>query len=594
MSLGMTHHVRFLLRSSLQGLLALTVLVNSRAQDTSRQSTIARIEGKYTISSADVQQYLYDSHLIYKYRKNRAKAYQLAVDGKIVHQLKLIDFFALGLDKNAQLLQGIRREISEELVVRYYETQFYERYVNEDSMKSAYRELGKEVVYQQIVFAKSKSPSQKELKSLRSLARSVKDTIGKGADFAQVAKNYSQPGESSRPGDLMPPLTWKLSLLSNLNSTIFHLPADEVRIIESKESIFIVKVVAVRNTDVPPYENVKEDIRRALDQRYADQSLREFEETKKNLIDDKTLAWNTKALQQLQRWSSIPHFYESGFSDTLRNAISRGKNLVIVRYAKSRVDFSEYLRLLNDVLRWGTVSPITQDNIKKYILEAVRTDILVKRANALNLEKDIIHAQTKNPVLRNEILRLYDLHEIEARIPAATDKALKDFYEAHKDSLFYQLAKVNLYAVIDSSKKVVEEAKHRFEQNTPFEKLAPEIFVKTYVQARDGSFDTFLADEPPYLADVAFKLKLYETAGPIEYVDTARGRQYAFVKCVGIREAKQLSFQDVKPTISTAFTKYYRDEITRATEDRLRKKYTVTVYTDVLNRELTAVGINQQ
>ena len=588
---GLTHNVRFLLRSSLQGLLALTVLANGRAQDTSRQSIIARIDDKYTISFSDVQQYLSDSHLIYKYRKNRAKAYQLAVDGKIVNQLKLIDFFALGLDKNKELLQGIKREISEELVVRYYETQFYERYVNEDSMRSAYREVGKEVVYQQIVFAKPKSPSQKELELLRSRARSVLDTIGRGADFAQVAKNYSQSGESSRPGDLMPPLTWKLSLLSNVNSTIFHLPADEIRIIESKESIFIVKVVAVRNMDVPPYENVKEDIRRALDQRYSDQSLREFERTKKNLIDEKTLAWNTKALQQLERWSSIPHFYESGYSDTLRNAISRGKNLVIVRYARSRVDFSEYLRLLNDVLRWGNVSPITQDNIKKYILEAVRTDILVKKATALNLEKDIFHAQTKNPVLRNEILRLYDLHEIDARIPAATDKALKDFYETHKESLFYQLAKVNIYAVIDSNKKVVEEAKRRFEQHVPFEKLAPEIFVKTYVRGRDGTLDTFLEDEPPYLGELAFTLKLNETAGPVEYVDTAWGRRFAFVKCVGIREAKQLTYEDVKPTISKAFTKYYRDEITRTTEDRLKKKYTVTVYTDVLNRELAAVGI---
>ena len=587
----MTHSVRFLLRSSLPGLLALTVLMNSRAQDTSRQSIIGRIDDKYTISFSDVQQYLYDSHLIYKYRKNRAKAYQLAVDGKIVNQLKLIDFFALGLDKNAELLQGIKREISEELVVRYYETQFYEKYVNEDSMRSAYRELGKEVAYQQIVFAKPKSPTQKDLKSLRSRARSVMDTIRNGADFAEVAKAYPPPKGSSRPGEFMPPLTWKMSLLSNFNYTVFHLAEGVVHIIESKESISVVKVAAVRRTDVPPYENVKEEIRKALDQKYSDISLQEFERTKKNLIDEKTLTWNPKALQQLERWSGISHFYETGYSDTLRNAISRGRNLVIVRYAKGKVDFSEYLRLLNDVLLWGHVSPITQDNIKKYVLEALRTDMLVNKANALNLEKDILNAQTKNPVLRNEILRLYDLHEIEARIPAATDEVLKDFYAAHKDSLFYQLAKVNLYAVIDSSKKVVDAAKRKFEQNVPFEKLTPEIFVKTYIRGRDGSFDTFLADEPPYLADVAFKLKLYETAGPIEYVDSAKGRQYTLIKCIAIREEKQLSYKDVEKTIADVFKKYHREEIARATQDRLRRKYTVTVYTDVLDRELASMGI---
>ena len=78
--------------------------MNCSAQDTSQQNIIARIDGKYTISFADVQQYVYDSHLIYKYRTNKAKAYQKAVDEKIVNQLKLIDFFALGLNKNAQIL----------------------------------------------------------------------------------------------------------------------------------------------------------------------------------------------------------------------------------------------------------------------------------------------------------------------------------------------------------------------------------------------------------------------------------------------------------------------------------------------------------
>ncbi len=594
MSFRMTHSARFLLRSSLPGLLALTVLMNGRAQDTSRQSIIARIDGKYTISFADIEQYLYDSHLIYKYRKNKAKAYQKAVDEKIVNQLKLIDFFALGLDKNAELLQGSKREISEELAVRYYETQFYGKYVNEDSLRSAYREIGKEVVYQQIAFPKPKSPSQKDLTSLRLRARSVMDTLRNGADFAEVAKAYPPPKGSSRPGEFMPPLTWKMSLLSNFNYTVFHLATGVVHIIESKESISVVKVAAVRKTDVPPYENVKEEIRKALDQKYSDISLQEFERTKENLIDEKTLTWNPKALQQLERWSSIPHFYEAGYSDTLRKAISRGRNLVIVRYAKGKVDFSEYLRLLNDVLLWGNVSPITQDNIKKYVLEALRTDILVKKANALNLGKDIFNAQTKNPVLRNEILRLYDHHEIEARIPAATDQALKDFYEAHKDSLFYQLAKVNIYAVIDSSRKVVDAAKQKLEENVPFEKLAPEIFVKTYVRGRDGTLDTFLEDEPPYLGEAAFKLKLHEIAGPIEYVDSAKGRQYALVKCVAIREEKQLSYEEVGTTISAVFKKHYRDEITEATQDRLRKKYTVTVYTDVLNRELAAVGIKQR
>lgn len=590
----MTQRVHPVLCSSLQGLLALTVLMNSQAQDTSQQNIIATIDGKYAISFADIEQYVYDSHLIYKYRRDKAQAYRKAVDEKIVNQLKLIDFFAMGLDKDAELLRSTRREITEELVVRYYETQFYERYVNEDSLRSAYASMGKEVVYQQLVLAKPKHASPKDLASWKSRANRIADRIRNGADFAQVAKDSSLHDGSSRPGDFMPPLTWKMSLFNTLNDVIFHLAPHEVGTIESKESITIVKIAEVREKEVPPFEQVKEDIRRALGQRYGDFSLKEFERTKKNLIDETRLAWRSKALQQLARWSNIPHFYETGYADTLRHAISHGKNFLILTYPGGHVDFSEYLRLLDDILLWGRTTSITQDDVKKFILEAVRTDILAKRAKARNLEKDIFQAQTKNPVLRNEILRLYDRHEIEDRIPPATDTALRDFYQAHKDSLFYQLAKVNIYAVIDSNKKGVEAAKREFEQDVPFEKLAPEIFVKTYVRGRDGTLETYLENEPPYLAEASFKLKLNETAGPIAYVDSTQGSRYAFIKCVAVREAKQLSYKDVEKTITDDFRKYYREEITKATQNHLKKKYTVTVYTDVLNQILTSIGNRAQ
>ena len=122
----MTHTAGFVRRAALQGLLAGIFLLQCHAQEVPRQSIVARIDGKYAISFADVQQFVYDSHLIYKYRRDRAIAYQKAVDGKIVNQLKLIDFFALNLDENEELLRGINREINEELVIRYYEREFYE------------------------------------------------------------------------------------------------------------------------------------------------------------------------------------------------------------------------------------------------------------------------------------------------------------------------------------------------------------------------------------------------------------------------------------------------------------------------------------
>ena len=587
----MTHSVHRVRRSVLHGVLALTALLHCRAQETAPPDIIARIDSTYTISFADVQKYVYDSHLVYKYHKNKARAYTRAVDEEIVNQLKLIDFFAAHLNENAQLLRSIGPEINEELVIRYYETRFFARYVNEDSMRSAYAGMGKEVVYRQIVLAKPEHAAPGDLASLRARADSIREDLSSGTDVAEAARKYGLDGGSSAPGDSMTPLTWRLSLLSDRNRAIYHLAARAVRVLESRESIAIVKVVEVRNVDVPPYALAKDDIRKALEQRYTDVSLQQFERAKKDLVDERTLAWNPAALGQLTRWSRIPHFYDSAYADTLRDAIARRRNAVVLTHSRGRVDLAEYLRLLTEVLAWGKVDPVTEESVKKYILEAVRTDMLARRARALHLEKEIVQPGTKNAVVRNAIVRLYDRREIDDRIPRATGKALREFYREHGDSLFYVPAKVNIYAVIDSSREIVEDAKRRLDEQVPFEKLAPEIAVKTYVRGRDGTFDTYLEDEPPYLAQAAFALKLHETAGPIAYADSARGTRYALIKCMAIRDEKQPSYGEVKNTIADAYTKYWRAVIGEATVRRLKKKYAVAVYPEVLNRQLTAMGL---
>jgi hypothetical protein len=189
---------------------------------------------------------------------------------------------------------------------------------------------------------------------------------------------------------------------------------------------------------------------------------------------------------------------------------------------------------------------------------------------------------------------LYNHHEIEEHIPPATDQALRDFYRANKDSLYYQLAKVNVYAVVDTNKSVIDGMKEKLDQKVPFEKLAREVLVKTFIRRRDGTLATFLGEEPPFLAEAAFTLKLNEVAGPIEYVDPEKGKEYALIKCIGTQEEKQLSYEDVNKTIADEFANYHRERIALSVAEQLRRKYSVTIYRDVLKKHLLSMGINPQ
>ena len=578
----------------LQLFLALILFVNCHAQDTSQQNVVARIAGKYTISFPELRQYVADFQYYYKYRKNIAKVTDKALEDMIVNRMKIIDFFAMGLNEKRETFHGMMRVLNEELEIKYFMTQFYTKYVNEKSIQNAYKQMGKEVIYRQIVLAKPDNASPKTLHSLKDLAKIIKIKIDGGADFAGVTKQYSQDVNSRNRDGLMPPLNWKMSLSSGIEDTIFHLAVNETRIVESKQAIHVVKIDAIDTVHVPPYVTVKEEIRKALEEKYVHVTNNEFDKTKKNLVNERKLQWNAKAIQQLLRWSNIPNFYAAAYSDTLTYAISHGNNFLILKYSKEKLDLKEYLRLLNEVLTLGNYTVLKEDKLKLYILEAIRTDKIVNKTRGLDLEKDIFNPQTKNPYIENGIMRLYNSQVIEKQIPPATNEALTAFYKANRDSLFYQLAKVNIYALIDSSKSAIEEMKQRLDQKVPFEKLAREILVKTFIRKRDGMIGSYLSIEPPYLGEAAFKLRLFEISGPIEYKDTANVSQYALIKSIAIREEKQLTYDDVKKTIADECTNYHRKEITSRVEEQLKKKYIVEIYKDVLKQQLSSTGIKLQ
>ena len=120
------------------------------------------------------------------------------------------------------------------------------------------------------------------------------------------------------------------------------------------------------------------------------------------------------------------------------------------------------------------------------------------------------------------------------------------------------------------------------------------IFVKTFIRQRNGRISSYFSTEPPYLGKAAFELKLNEVAGPIEYTDSAGRIQYAVIKCMATRDEKQLTFEDARKTIVDDFKDYYRNKIAQSVAEKLRKKYTVTIYNDVVKQNLAATGVNPQ
>jgi hypothetical protein len=591
---SMTHKSLYARHLVFSLLFAIVVSPYCTAQDSLHQKTVASIAGDYSISFTDLQSFVFDFSIDKIYRKNLVEGYYKALEIMILNRSKVIDFFSRIVNEKKESFQSIRRTINEELVVKYYETQFYDRYINEQAIQKAYREFGREVVYQQIVLSKSKKSSNRRGESITLLAYQIKAQLDKGIDFEVIKKMYSNDIVASDSNNRTLEVNWGTSFLNALNYTIFLLPEGESRVLQGSQGIHIVQVTKIYNNDVPAFEKVKTEIHKTLKEVYSDLSLKQFDSTKKNLFDEKTVQWNRKGLKQLLQWFNTPNFFQKYYGDTLRKAISDGKNFVVLTYSKNKVDLKEFLRLIDDILIPGRYTSMKENDLKSFILEAVRTNIIVERASALNLEKEIVNSRTNNPIIRNDIVRLYNEKVIDTKIPPATPEALLQFYNQYRDSLFYQLAKINIYAIIDSNKDTVENLKRKLNQDIPFEKLRNVLSVKTFIMDREGHIKSYISTEKPFLGEAAFQLKLNEIAGPVNYYDTANIQHYALIKCIGRMEEKQLLFQDVKNTIQETYKNFYRELTYREANDILSKKYPVTIYRDVINQNLRSMGITPQ
>jgi len=551
------------------------------------KDVVAEIGPDSVIHFTELQKYV-DDYLYLRRYPEKSEAYRKALDIMVTDQLKRIDFFKRGLYGRSDLIQSISRPVSEEMIVGYFNREFLGKHTDDAHARRTYENMGKELVYRLIMLKKPRNASQGQIDALRNRAVEIRGEIEKGKDFGELARRYSQDDESAGEGGYRPPLDWKRSLLDPTDYVIFGLHVGDVRVLESDSAFHIVNVTGTNKIDLEPFEEMKADIVKGLENQYMDKSLEEYDAAKNATVDEKSLHWNQDALNTLVRWSNVPNFYKGAYRDTLQKAITNGKNPVVLKYAGGEVDFRETLRLLDNVLIPKSSIHISKKDVQNFLVEAVRTDYVVKKAEALNLKKDLFDPNTDNPVMRGWILRLYNEAVIDPQVPEPTEAALRQFYEENKNTLYYQLAKVNIYALIYSDKTKADEVWTKIRQGASFAQVSHAWDVKTFIRDRNGKIKSYLSDERPFLGEAAFQLEESESHGVVEYTEPRQGRQYAVIQCTNKRPEKQLTYSDVRNSIQEDFYQHHQQRLQQEVAKTLRKKYKVIIHKDVLSRGIAS------
>ncbi len=561
-----------------------------QAQDTSSitndDTVVAKIGKDYLVTAKELRQFVHDGNYNYKFHI-KSEAYKKALAELIKIRLRVIDFFDRRLDENQALMAKISRIVNYELVNDFFNKRFVDKYANEKTALEAYKEMDKEIQCIDITLLMPSDSSQEKLDSLRAIALKIENGLSKNSDITGILRHY--PLMKFRL-NAKRKVTWAETMADPVANVIFKLQKGFTRVVESTDGFHIIKVLDIKKIKLKPFEKIKGEIISQLQKGYYQVFNNAFDNYRLGLIDKSSIKWNQSGLDQIIKWSKEDaYFYRSAYKDTIENEISRGNNFEILSYKNGKVDLKEYLRLWEQVIVPSPNTVLNSGNIKDFIIDALYNNNIVMAAKKLGLDKGIINPYTQDPIIVNRLLYLYNLAVIDGSIPKATPEALHKFYEDHKDSIFYQLKKVYIYARIYSDSAKAAADINKIKKGTPFEKVSDTWWDKIFIRERDGSLKAYRTTGGNYLADAAFKLSLNESAGPIEYNDSTKGKQFAVIKCVKIIPEKQLTYDDVKgKKVEEEFTNFYRQKISDEVDAKLKKKYGVEIFPNALSEAISA------
>ena len=549
-------------------------------------TVVAKIDKDYLITANELRQYVTNRRYENRFRI-KSVAYKKALDEMIKNRLRLFDFFDRRLDENQGLMENIRRIVNNELMNSFFDKSFVDKYTNEKAAVKAYKQMDKEVICTDILLPIPKNPTKEKLDSLKTIVSEIEYGLNKNYDANVLLQQFSLRGIAQVS---QKKVTWQASMTDPISKVMFGLQKGYTRVIEAMGGVHIIKVVDVKKIKLEPFESMKDKIEAQLKKGSYDEYNKAYDEFRSGLIDKSSIKWNQSGLNQIVKWSSEDaRFYAGAYKDTMQNAISNGNNFEILSYNNGKVDLKEYLRLLEQVVMLYPNTILNSLNIKDFILNAVYDNSVVVAAKKAGLEKKLISPYTQDAIVEGRLLYLYNKAVIDSSIPKATPEALHKFYEDHKDSTFYQLKVVYIYARVYSDSTKAAADINKIKKGTPFEKVKDAWLVKMFIRERDGSLKAYRTAGGDYLAKAAFKLKLNESAGPIEYNDSTKGKQFAVIKCFKIQPEKQLTYDDVKgKRIEEEFKNYYKKKIGDEIDARLRKKYSVKIYEDALSEAISS------
>ena len=544
---------------------------------------VASVKGIGDISFNELQNHYRDYQFDLKYRDNPKQGYQEALQSLVLFKRKVADFKKEEMYENKKLMNPIQRYVNEEIRRLYFEEEYLGKYINEASITSYYQLMNKEITYQQLVLNKFHNQNSNSETNVKSRIDQILSEINSGTDFDILVSRYSEDITNNNNG-LMPPINWRNGWLNSTNRAISSMNIGDIEVLESESMYYIIKISDIKIIDIPQLNNIRPTIIKNLREQYLDRALQEFAFMEDNIVDTKDFKWNEEAVKEITNWSKDDSFFLGRYKDTINEAINLSNNKTIISNNLEEIKYDDLLYFLNDILIPGIEKDISENDLKNYIVEAIRTDLIIKKAKDLGYDEKILTGNATD-ALEFQYQKIYTIENVDNKIPTANDTFLKEFYNEHKDSLLYQYALTSIYVKLFYEKSEALKMIENINAGESFEQAANRTYkVKSFIKNKEGKISSYYSKEEPILGNIAFEMEPNEIIGPINTYELGI-QKFAVIKSSRKIEEKVPTFNEIE-NLEKLFEAYYREQLNQRVKDVLASKYPVITFDDIISKNI--------
>ncbi len=417
-----------------------------------------------------------------------------------------------------------------------------------------------------ILFSKFDEHKQIDTVSARQKADSVYNLLKNGANFEQLAKEFSDDtGTKLKGGDLgfFP----RRSMVKSFDEAAFNLNVGQYSgIVKSNFGYHIIKVTDKKS---PKSFNEEKDELKLMYKR------RRFEEDYSKLIDSLKSAYSFK-LNEKTYTDLSKKIMGAKVGDEYKG-IDSLKNLPLFNYNKKSLLVDDFLNRMNNLSEYKN-KLINSQNLKT-ITDKISGDVLMEDL-ALNLDKtDSVFASLMNDY--KDGLMIFKLQELEVwnKIKIDTTK-LHEFYLQTKNNYIWP-NRVEFTEIFTKSDSAINGIYQQLKAGADFDSLAAEKTQRFGYKEKKGRHELQDA-EKSNLAKVAYALN-----SPGDYSEPFKDSGgYSIVKLVKKIPSTLKTFEEAKAEVQSAYQEQESKRLENEYLEKLRAKYQSEIYYDELQEAL--------